>query len=169
MNGQKVITFLIVALVIAGGVYYFSKRTAEKLTPASPTLPRKTEGTKRIDAANQELPKEFTQGLTLLPGAKITESYNLVDPNINQITDGIVVFETAKSPSEVKAFYTKGLKAPEFQPIKDPNAPDTDDLKVLPFSTNRGIIVIRIEKTGAGSKVKIEDVNMAIRVNPPQP
>lgn len=104
----------------------------------------------------------------MLPQASTTESYTYYDPKYNKITDGVVELNSSQSPAAVEKYYRDTLNAPEFQLVKDSDKNNTDNLKVLVYSTKSGIVVIRIEETENGTKITLRDSNLLIKTFAPQ-
>lgn len=144
---KNLVKIILLLLVIAGVIYYFPK-----------IFQKKSLETKRMDTPNRQIPADYPKGVPLPYQAKITESYSLVDPNTSNSTEVFVVAETPKTAGEVRDFYKTRLTEPRFKFIENSDAGDTDDLKILTYSAEAGIVEIRIQKTGeAGSKLTIHE------------
>lgn len=150
-----------VLILLAGGYFYWQYyyQNQAQNTKVPPKSQRLEYQTKRVDHAILTLPDEFPQSL-VLANATPLESYNLVFTQTDESKDGILVMESNQSLEEIKKYYQGFLKIPEYQFIQGSDAADTTSKKTLVYSTNTGIVVIKIEASPNGSKTTITNSNI---------
>jgi hypothetical protein len=151
--------FLALVVICAGFLlwkYYYvaspEQETPElKSEPVTTSFERNINNMKKIDQMNQALPSDFPKDIPIYAPSTITDKYNLQDERLAKPTESVVVFKSSANPEEIKQFYLKKLENTDYKYIQDPNAPNTDQQKVLAFFNPTGILIVIIDKTAGGS------------------
>jgi hypothetical protein len=160
----RLVTFFVLLGVVC--VIFIIQQKRFLLAPEPTASP--SQDLQKLEIKDKSVPKHFFEDVPLLPQASTTESYTYYDPKYNKITDGVVELNSSQSPAAVEKYYRDTLNAPEFQLVKDSDKNNTDNLKVLVYSTKSGIVVIRIEETENGTKITLRDSNLLIKTFAPQ-
>lgn len=149
-----------ILVLLAGGYFYWQNFYQQPQTPQAPPKSQRLEfQTTKVNHDPSTLPEEFPQSL-VLANATTLESYNLIFTKTNESKDGVLVMESSQNPDEIRNYYQNLLKAPGYQFVKGSDAADTTSKKTLVYSTNTGVVVIKIEASASGSKITITDSNI---------
>lgn len=158
---RPAVLLVILAILLVGGYFYGQNfyQQVQKTLLAPPRSQRLEYQTAKVNHDPSALPEEFPQSL-VLANATTLESYNLFFTKTNESKDGVLVMESSQNPDEIINYYQNLLKAPGYQFVKGSDATDTTSKKTLVYSTNTGIVVIKIETGLSGSKITITNSNI---------
>lgn len=150
-----VIFILLVGILV--GLYFWQGGLILK------RLKKPVENFEKREMSDKSIPKEFSGDIPLISNSKVVETYKYFDTKIQKDTDGVVVLTTSKSPDKVRKYYQDKLKPPEYVFVEGSDQNDTELTKILVYSTTKGFVVIKIEKTETGSNITLRDSNLLLR------
>ncbi|GEM_PF-5212397 len=166
MARNKILIVVIIVVVLGALGFVFkdqilnlaSKSPPENNTNRNQLQVTKIE-TKRVDIASLALPQNFPADIPLFPGAKITESYNLIETKTNAVKVAAIKLSSSQSMDKIKDFYSSKLKSPNYNFATNSNKGDTGTKKTIVFNDKTGILIINLSKEAENTVVEItEDI-----------
>ncbi len=155
------LAILLVGLILLAGGYFYWQNFYQK--PQSPNPPPQSQRleyqTTKVNHDPSTLPEEFPEALVLAQAATL-ESYSLVFTETQESKDGVLVMESGLKLDEAREYYKGLLQPPDYQLVKGSDAGDTPSRKILVYSTQTGIVIIKIEEKKPGSLITVTNSNI---------
>lgn len=159
------VVFFVMIVIICGGLFVILARNKPGIK--NPPLAQENKATNeqagqgvrdtakmtRTTLPLDNSPAVFPDSFPRFPDSDVAEVSDLFFPPEDFPAGGELRLQSKADISEVREFYLEKLSAPKYQLISDPEKSDTDTVKVLAYSTDKGLVILRFERNSLGTDI----------------